>query len=264
MHQQTAVIKIGGSTVDSEGLLEGLAQGCQLLREKNIVPIIVHGGGKAIARELAKLNQKPVFVQGMRVTDQETMDIVTGVLCGLVNKKIVSALAQNGVSAIGISGADAGLFRAKKLLVHNQDIGQVGQIAKVDPQIISVLTDLGKTVVVAPVSLGVSDNKLYNVNADVAAAALAQALKADNLLFLSDVDGVFIEGALRTELRTTEIETYIESGEITAGMIPKLQSCMQCVEAGVKQVHICKWETPSTLINQILGTNRKGTVIHEH
>lgn len=269
---ETAVIKIGGSTVDTPGLLEEFAQSVERFRH-NHIPIIVHGGGKDIARQLDKLNKESVFVEGMRVTDAESVRVVQMVLSGDVNKRIVHELVQIGVPALGLSGIDGGLLGAAKLLVNGQDIGYVGEICVVRCEIIRALSDAGYIAVISPVSCGARVSRsggghtytgdIYNVNADSAAGEIAKAMKVGDLVFISDVPGVKIGGSVRKIIRISEIESLIASGEATGGMIPKLRSAAAAVEAGVTRVHICGWHGADTLLDEMNETTSQGTTIQK-
>lgn len=257
---KTVCIKIGGSTVDAEGLLRELGQSIKSLLP-DTSPIIVHGGGKDIARHLKQLNREFTFIEGMRVTDAEMVKVVQMVLSGDVNKKIVNALLMEGVDAAGFSGVDSALFTAAKLYIKGQDIGFVGSIEKVDAKLITLCHDAGLIPVISPISRG-TDGAIYNVNADLAASELAMALKADDLIFVSDVPGVIIDNNVRNDIHINEIEQLIESGHITGGMVPKLRSAADAVRRGVGRVHICGWNDNTTLQNELTGGNASGTVIH--
>jgi acetylglutamate kinase len=256
---RTVCIKIGGSTVDAEGLLFELGQSIKTL-VADAFPIIVHGGGKDIARQLELLNKEFTFIEGMRVTDAEMVKIVQMVLSGDVNKRIVNALLMQGVNAFGFSGVDSNLFEASKMLMKGQDIGFVGQINKVNTSIIDIFKANRIIPVISPISRDAS-GCIYNVNADLAASELAMAIKADDLVFVSDVPGVLIDKKVRSEIRTSEIEDLITAGHITGGMIPKLRSAADAVNRGVGRVHICGWKDSSTLRNELTTSTSVGTVI---
>jgi len=256
---KTICIKIGGSTVDAEGLLRELGASIHAL-PPDTFPIIVHGGGKDIARQLKLLNREFTFIEGMRVTDAEMVTVVQMVLSGDVNKRIVNALQVEGVRAFGFSGVDGSLFTASKMLVSGQDIGYVGDITKVDTSIIAMCKAAGLIPVISPVSRDAS-GCIYNVNADLAASELAMAIKADDLIFVSDVPGVLINGTVKKEIATSEIESLIEKGHITGGMVPKLRSAADAVCRGVGRVHICGWNDSATLVNELSRGDSSGTVI---
>ena len=256
---KTVCIKIGGSTVDAQGLLRELGQSIhQLLPES--FPIIVHGGGKDIARQLKLLNREFTFIEGMRVTDAEMVNIVQMVLSGDVNKRIVNALLSEGVQAAGFSGVDAALFTASKMLINGQDIGFVGKIDRVNPALIDLCSSAGLVPVISPISRD-DDGCIYNVNADLAAGELAMAIRSDDLIFVSDVPGVLIDGEVRKEIRISEIEPLIEQGHITGGMVPKLRSAADAVHRGVGRVHICGWYDSETLRNELTRGATSGTII---
>ncbi len=256
---KTVCIKIGGSTVDAEGLLQELGQSIHKLLP-TAFPVVVHGGGKDIARQLELLNKEFTFVEGMRVTDAEMVKIVQMVLSGDVNKRIVNALLLSGVRAFGFSGVDGNLFEASKMSMRGLDIGFVGKIESVNTSLINALRHNNLIPVISPISRD-QHGAIYNVNADLAASELAMALKADDLIFVSDVPGVLIDDVVRKEIRTSEIETLIEQGHITGGMIPKLRSAAEAVHRGVSRVHICGWENSETLINELSTSTSSGTVI---
>ncbi|MFW6245544.1 MAG: acetylglutamate kinase [Fibrobacterota bacterium] len=256
----TVVIKIGGSTVDAEGLLRELGQSIRMLTGEDF-PIVVHGGGKDIARQLDKMNKEFTFVEGMRVTDAEMVKIVQMVLSGDVNKRIVNALLTENVPAFGFSGLDGNLFTASKMLVKGRDIGFVGRIENVNSSVIDFSRKAGLVPVISPISRG-HDGAVYNVNADLAAGELAKALKADDLIFVSDVTGVMVDDTVRHEIRTSDIEELISAGHITGGMVPKLRSAAQAVQKGVKRVHICGWKDSTTLRNELTRGESAGTVIY--
>lgn len=255
----TICIKIGGSTVDTQGLLRELSQGIKTLPESSF-PLIVHGGGKDIARHLSLLKKEFTFVEGMRVTDREMVAIVQMVLSGDVNKRIVNTMLCEGINAFGFSGVDGNLFEASRMTINGHDIGFVGNINRVNTLIIEMCRGNNCVPVISPIS---RDNKgnVYNVNADLAASELAMAMKADDLIFISDVSGVCIEGKVRCEIRTCEIESLIEQGHITGGMIPKLRFAAEAVHRGVKRVHICGWKNKNTLHNELSTSTSSGTVI---
>jgi acetylglutamate kinase len=254
-----AIIKIGGSTIDAPNLLDEFAQSVKDICS-HYLPITVHGGGKDIARQLDALNKEFTFVEGMRVTDEETVKIVQMVLSGDVNKRIVSEMLLKKIPALGLSGVDGGLLTASKMLVNGQDIGFVGQIDHVNTEVIDLIFKAGYIPVISPVSRGM-DGSFYNVNADLAASEIAMALAAEDLVFISDVPGVKIGGEVRKIIRISEIEGLIDSGDVTGGMIPKLRSAADAVNRGVGRVHICGWNGPKTLWNELSEKKSTGTVI---
>ncbi|MFP4416848.1 MAG: acetylglutamate kinase [Chitinispirillaceae bacterium] len=261
MQPQTICIKIGGSTIDAPGLLDELGQAIKRLVGQGHKPMLVHGGGKDIARQLKLLNKEFTFVEGMRVTDAQTMQTVQMVLSGDVNKRIVNALLCEKVRALGISGVDGDLFNATRLLINNKDIGHVGTIEKVDDNLIRSLLACSLVPVISPVS---RDRKgdIYNVNADVAASELAVGMKVDHLIFISDVPGVKIDGEILHEIPTSKMEQLITAGQITGGMIPKIRSAAQAVSRGVGRVHIAGWHGSETLVSELSVDTAHGTVIY--
>lgn len=255
----TICIKIGGSTVDTNGLLKELGKSLYSL-PSDTFPVIIHGGGKDIANQLKLLNRDFSFVEGMRVTDEEMIRTVQMVLSGDVNKRIVNILQTEGVRAFGFSGVDASLFSATKMLINGQDIGFVGTISSVDTSIIDFFKNAGYIPVISPVSRD-ANGCIYNVNADLAASELAMALKADDLIFISDVPAVFINDTPVKTIHTDDIEKLIDQGHITGGMIPKLRSAAEAVYRGVTRVHICGWKDHTTLLHVLSGSDSSGTVI---
>jgi acetylglutamate kinase len=245
--------------VDTPGLLEEFAESVKGFFQ-SYLPIVVHGGGKDIARQLGKLNRESIFVEGMRVTDAESMRVVQMVLSGDVNKRIVLELMKKDAPALGLSGVDGGLLTAEKLLVNGQDIGFVGEICGVEGGIILAVFSAGYIPVVSPVSLG-ANGEIFNVNADSAASEVAKAMKAGDLIFISDVPGVKIGGSVRKVIRVSEIEGLIESGDVTGGMIPKLRGAAAAVESGVARVHICGWHGPKTLMEEVDERTAEGTTV---
>ncbi len=261
MQSQTICIKIGGSTIDAPGLLDELGNAIKRLIDLEHLPMLVHGGGKDIARQLKLLNKEFTFVEGMRVTDAQTMQTVQMVLSGDVNKRIVNALLCENVRALGISGVDGNLFSAKRLLINNQDIGHVGTIEKVDDSLVKFLLSCSLVPVISPVSRD-SKGDIYNVNADVAASELAVGMKVDHLIYISDVAGVSIDGEIMHEIKTSDVEKLITAGQITGGMIPKIRSAAEAVSRGVGRVHIAGWHGINTLVSEISPDTAHGTVIY--
>jgi acetylglutamate kinase len=258
---KTVCIKIGGATIDASSLLQELGQSIAQILPKAF-PIVIHGGGKDIGRMLERLDKEYRFVEGMRVTDPDMVAIVGMVLSGDVNKRIVNTLLMQGVTAVGLSGVDGNLFEAAKMLMRGIDIGLVGTITKVNPAVIEALRPHTIVPVVSPISRD-AKGTIYNVNADLAASELAMAIKADDLIFVSDVPGVMVDDVVVKEIRTGEIEKLIERGHVTGGMIPKLRSAKDAVHRGVKRVHICGWNDSTTLQQQLTKNVSTGTVIRQ-
>ncbi len=257
----TVCIKIGGSTIDAPGLLDELGQSVRQLLDAGHAPVIVHGGGKDIGRQLTLLDKEFTFVEGMRVTDAQTMKTVQMVLSGDVNKRIVNALLCEGAPAIGLSGVDGNLLEAAKILVNGQDIGHVGSIRAVNTAAVDMCGLNGFVSVISPVSRDARGD-IFNVNADVAAGELAIALKAGHLIFISDVPGVLIDGQTMHEIRTADVEALITAGHITGGMIPKIRSAAEAISRGVGRVHIAQWRDNRTLVSELDVSTSHGTVIY--
>ncbi len=234
------VLKIGGHQLDNAEFLEQLGAVVRELRREHKV-VIVHGGGKAIQSWQERLGITPRYVEGLRVTDKDSLDVAEAVLSGLVNKRLVALLMRAGVPAVGISGVDAGLIRVEKMWHPLGDLGRVGEIQQVHPEILHALLDAGLVPVVSPISLG-EDGFTYNVNADHVATAIATALHAERLYFVSDVPGVLIAGQPVRAISTLQAEQWIEEDIITGGMIPKVRSAVAAVDAGVPQAIITNLE----------------------
>lgn len=252
----TALVKIGGSTLDSPGLTTELASDLARLRSGGVV--LVHGGGKDISRALESLGQPSTFIDGLRVTDAQAVDTVETVLSAQVNKRLVRACLAEGLNAAGISGVDGPLLRARPY--GDGRLGFVGSVVKVDPTLITTLLAAGFLPVVSPISVG-EDGLPYNVNADHAAADIAIAMKADDLVFITDVPGVLVDGSPVPALRLSQVEDLIRDGQITGGMIPKVRSCVDAVRRGVGRVHILAWENDRTISEHLSGAKAHGTVI---
>ena len=253
------VVKMGGSTLDSENVLVEFAQAVALAADDNRIAV-VHGGGKDIGRQLERMGREFKFIDGLRVTDDETIDVVEMVLSGLVNKWITRALGKEGLKAAGVSGTDLGLFRAVKLESKSGDLGYVGSIEDVNTELVDILVDRGVVPVISPISIG-PGGRAYNVNADHAAQKLAEVWSADHLVYITDVPGIKVGGDVRGEIRTHEVDSLIESGEVTGGMIPKLRSCASAVANGVGRVHIVGWKGPRSIVDSLDRGAQWGTVV---
>lgn len=252
----TALVKIGGSTLDAPGLVDELAR--DLVRLGPGKAILVHGGGKDINRALERLGQVSTFIDGLRVTDAAAIDTVEMVLSGQVNKRLVRAiLAANG-RAVGISGVDGSLLCAEPY--GDGRLGFVGEVFDVHHGLLVTLLKHGFFPVVSPISIG-KDGMPYNVNADHAAADLAVAIPVDDLIFVTDVPGVLVEGLPVPTLTVSDVENLIAAGQITGGMVPKVRSCTQAVLRGVERVHILAWQGPMTISEHLAGKLTHGTVI---
>ncbi|MGM0442588.1 MAG: acetylglutamate kinase [Fibrobacterota bacterium] len=256
---RNVLIKIGGSTVNSEGFLEELARSLHEVKETHRITL-VHGGGKDIAAEFERLGRSFEFVEGLRVTDANTVDAVQRALSGGVNKRIVNVLETAGVPAVGISGVDGAMLEAERISAAGRDIGFVGRIHRVDGALPDILEDAGYVPVISPVSRD-REGALYNVNADDAAAEIAVARGVDDLIYISDVAGVRIGTETVSVLGVDDIERQIEAGEITGGMIPKLRSAADCRQRGVQRIHITGWYGEHTLRGELSAHDHRGTII---
>ncbi len=268
---KTFVIKYGGHAMVDENLQESFARDIALLKFIGINPVIVHGGGPQIGKVLERMGIESSFVQGMRVTDQDTMDVVEMVLVGKVNKNIVNLINQHGGNAVGLSGKDGRLLQAEKLLMYDTpkadrppeilDVGKVGRVAGINPEILRRLDEAGFIPVIAPV--GVDDaGETYNINADLVAGAMAAALKAEKLVLLTDVAGVCdLAGELLSSINRREIEALIADGTIKGGMLPKISCCLDALESGVGKTHIVDGRTPHCLLLEIFTPEGVGTEI---
>ena len=268
--QQTVVVKFGGHAMGDEALAKAFAQDVVYLKQSGVNPIVVHGGGPQIADLLKKLAIQSEFVHGLRVTDKPTVDVVEMVLAGAINKEIVSTINRQGGKAVGICGKDANLMIAKKIthmpdpesnIMKSVDIGYVGEPLEVNPHIVDVISRSDLIPVIAPV--GVSrEGETLNINADTFASALAARMKAKRLLLLTDVDGVLDRsGTLIEQLTIEEARELIRNGTITGGMIPKLDSCIEVVEAGVEAVVIINGRVPHAVLLELLTDHGAGTLV---
>jgi acetylglutamate kinase len=235
---RTIVIKYGGHAMTEEHLRTSFAVDVVLLKFIGLRPVIVHGGGPQIAATLARLGKESTFVDGLRVTDDETMEVVEMVLGGRINREIVELVQQGGGRSVGLTGSDGGLLRVRRRRVGGKDIGRVGEVVEVDPLVISAVADAGFIPVVAPIGVD-SDGVTHNINADEAAGAIARALGAEKLMLLTDVEGVKDrQGELMSQLTTEEARKHIAEGTIKEGMIPKVECCIDSLSGGVARTHI--------------------------
>lgn len=268
--EETVVIKFGGNAMGDEALADAFAQDIVYLKLSGINPVVVHGGGPQIGQMLKKLQIKSEFVQGLRVTDKPTVEIVEMVLAGAINKEIVSAINRQGGKAVGISGKDANLMRAKRIthlpdpesnLMKAVDIGYVGDPEEVNPYIVEMLSKSDLIPVIAPIAHD-RDGQTLNVNADTFASALASKLKAKRLLLLTDVAGVLDrDKQLISHLTVTEARRLIREGVITGGMIPKIEGCIEVVEAGVEGVAIIDGRVPHCVLLELFTPHGVGTLV---
>jgi len=267
----TVVVKYGGHAMGDPALAADFARDIVLIKQAGVNPIVVHGGGPQIGSLLKRLNIRSEFKGGLRVTDRETVEVVEMVLAGSVNKEIVTAINAQGGKAVGISGKDANLMRAKRIerrwrdpdsnIEEILDLGFVGEPASVDPHIVDVIIHSDLIPVIAPIGVG-PDGETLNINADTFAAALASAMKAKRLLLLTDVEGVLDkEGQLLKSLTTREALALIEDGTITGGMIPKIESCIAVVRSGVEAVVIINGKVPHAVLLELFTEHGAGTLI---
>lgn len=262
-NRKIIVIKYGGSAMVDEELKRNVIQDVVLLKLVGFKPIIVHGGGKEISRWVGKVGMEPKFVNGLRVTDGDTMEVAEMVL-NKVNKELVTMIQSLGVNAVGISGKDGGLLNVEKKLSKGEDIGFVGNIKNVNPKVLYDLLDNDFLPVVCPVGMD-DDFNTYNINADDAACAIAEALNAEKLAFLTDIEGVYKDPkdpeSLISELHVQEARDLIINGNVGGGMIPKLQGCIDAIENGVSRVHIMDGRIPHCLLLEIFTNKGIGTAI---
>ena len=267
-HGKTMVIKYGGNAMTDPALQQDFAEDVVLLKLVGMNPVVVHGGGPQIEAALKRLGKEGRFIQGMRVTDAETMEVVEWVLAGEVQQDIVGLINQAGGKAVGLTGRDGGLIRARKLkmLDHKDpsvehDVGQVGEIVAVDSSVVKALQDDAFIPVVSPIGFG-EDNESYNINADVVASRLASELRAEKLLLLTNIPGVLDkQGKLLTELTAARIDALIDDGTISGGMLPKLAGAIDAAKAGVNAVHVVDGRVPHAMLLEILTDQAYGTMI---
>ena len=265
-HGKTIVVKFGGNAMTDDALKAGFARDVALLKLVGMNPVVVHGGGPQIEQMLARLGKKGEFIQGMRVTDRETMDVVEMVLGGHVNKEVVELINQAGGKAVGLTGQDGVFIRAKKMVLVSKDnghvdLGQVGEIESIDPAIISTLEQGGFIPVVAPIGTG-ADGTTYNINSDLVAGKLAEILRAEKLVVLTNTPGVLDKnGKLLTGLTPRRIDDLVAKGVISGGMLPKIGSALDAARNGVKSVHIIDGRVPHALLLEVMTDQGVGTLI---
>ena len=270
-HGKTMVIKYGGNAMTDPALQADFAEDVVLLKLVGMNPVVVHGGGPQIEAALGRLGKKGEFIQGMRVTDAETMEVVEWVLAGEVQQDIVGLINQAGGKAVGLTGRDGGLIRAQKLkLLDNQDssvehdVGQVGDIVAIDPSVVKALQDDAFIPVVSPIGFG-ENNESYNINADVVASKLAEVLKAEKLMLLTNIKGVLDkQGNLLTDLTARRIDELVADGTISGGMLPKIAGALDAAKSGVNAVHIVDGRVPHAMLLEILTDQAYGTMIRSH
>ncbi len=267
-HGKTIVIKYGGNAMVEDNLKQGFARDVVLLKLVGMNPVIIHGGGPQIDQMLKRVGKEGEFIQGMRVTDAETMDVVEMVLGGSVNKDIVNLINRQGGKAVGLTGKDGAFIRAKKMLVKNREkigewisIGQVGEIESVDPSLIALLDSQDFIPVIAPIGVG-EDGESYNINADLVAGKLAEILRAEKLILLTNTPGVLDKnGKLLTGLSAQRVDELFADGTISGGMLPKIGSALDAVKKGVKSCHIIDGRVEHALLLEILTDQGVGTLI---
>ncbi len=267
-HGKTIVVKFGGNAMVDEKLKQCFARDVVLLKLVGMNVVVVHGGGPQIENTLTLVGKKGEFTQGMRVTDAETMEIVEMVLGGQVNKDVVNLINQAGGKAVGLTGKDSGMVRAKKLLLHNRDnyedlidIGMVGDITAIDPSLISHLQAGAFIPVIAPIGVG-ENGETYNINADVVAGKIAEVLKAEKLALLTNTPGVLDkDGKVVTDVTPAQIDAMVADGTLFGGMLPKIHSALDAARNGVKSVHILDGRVEHALLLEILTSHGFGTMI---
>jgi acetylglutamate kinase len=270
-HGKTMVIKYGGNAMTDPELQADFAEDVVLLKLVGMNPVVVHGGGPQIEQALNRLGKKGEFIQGMRVTDDETMEVVEWVLAGQVQQDIVGLINQAGGKAVGLTGRDGGMIRAQKLKLvdsndpsKHHDVGQVGDIVAIDPSVVIALQDDQFIPVISPIGFG-EDNESYNINADVVAGKLATVLRAETLLLLTNTRGVLDKsGTLLTDLTAREIDELFADGTISGGMLPKISGALDAARSGVNSVHIIDGRVPHSLLLEILTEQAYGTMIRSH
>ena len=270
-HGKTIVIKYGGNAMTDPALQQDFAEDVVLLKLVGMNPVVVHGGGPQIDEALARVGKKGTFVQGMRVTDEETMEVVEWVLAGQVQQDIVGLINAAGGKAVGLTGRDGGLIRARKMRMPDKDnpaiehdIGLVGEISAIDPSLVKALQDDQFIPVISPIGFGEA-NESYNINADLVASKLATVLKAEKLMLLTNTPGVLDKaGKLLTDLSAREIDALFADGTISGGMLPKISGALDAAKSGVNAVHIIDGRVPHAMLLEVLTDQAYGTMIRSH
>ena len=271
LNGKTIVIKYGGNAMTEEHLKQGFARDIVLLKQVGVNPVVVHGGGPQIGSLLKKIGKESEFIEGMRVTDKETMDVVEMVLGGLVNKDIVTMINQHGGHAVGLTGKDGGLIRAKKLNITRKsaetdvpeiiDLGHVGEVSSIDPSVVRMLDDDNFIPVIAPIGMG-EDGASYNINADLVAGKMATVLNAEKLLLLTNTVGILNKNEeLLTGLNAKQVDDYIADGTIYGGMLPKVNCALDAVKSGVKTAHIIDGRVEHAVLLELLTDEGVGTLM---
>lgn len=270
-HGKTIVIKYGGNAMTENRLKEGFARDVILLKLVGMNPVVVHGGGPQIDDALKKVGKAGTFIQGMRVTDEETMEVVEWVLGGEVQQDIVMLINHFGGQAVGLTGKDGGLIHARKMMIPNRekvgemlDLGFVGEIESINPAVVKALQDDAFIPVISPIGFG-QDGQAYNINADLVAGKMAEILKAEKLVMMTNIPGVMDKsGNLLTDLTAKEIEALFADGTISGGMLPKISSALDAAKSGVNSVHIIDGRIEHSLLLEILTEQAFGTMIRSH
>lgn len=258
---KTFVVKYGGNAMGDDDMIDSFARDIVLMKAVGMNPVVVHGGGPQIGKHLEKLGKKSEFIDGMRVTDAETMDVVEMMLGGLVNKAVVNAINQQGGRAVGLTGKDGGLIRAKKMTVPGGDIGQVGEVEAIDPRVVDHLEAGGFIPVIAPVGVG-AQGEAYNINADLVAGKLASVLKAEKLMLLTNVSGLMDkQGKVLTGLTVAQVNALIADGTIYGGMLPKIACALDAVQSGVKSSVIIDGRLDHAVLLELFTNEGIGTLI---
>lgn len=270
---KTIVVKFGGHAMINEELKEAVAIDCVLMKFVGMHPVIVHGGGPEISNMLDRLGKKSTFINGLRITDAETMEVVEMVLVGKINKLIVNAISRNGGKALGFSGKDGQLIEAKPQKITSKncngkmvkyDLGFVGEVQRINPELLKSVMQQGYIPVIAPIGVG-DDSQSYNINADYVAGEIAKALGAEKMMVLTDVRGILREkdneDSLISEVKIGEVPELIEQGIIEGGMIPKIQCCVQAILGGVKKAHIIDGRVPHSPLLEVLSKRGIGTMV---
>lgn len=260
---KTVVVKYGGNAMNDISVMHTILQDIAALKIIGVNPVLVHGGGPEINKMLSRLNIKPQFMNGLRVTDQDTMEVVQMILCGKVNKNIAAELSTLGVKAIGLCGKDSNLIETDKI---DKNLGYVGKIIKINSKLIQVLIDEGFVPVIATIGVDWQGNS-YNINADTAAAEIALAVGSEKLLMLTDTDGIykdeFDSSTLISHIKSNELEDMIATGKLSGGMIPKAKSCIEAIEHGVKDVQIINGTTPHSILLELFTDSGVGTMVEK-
>ena len=270
-HGKTIVVKYGGNAMTDERLKHGFARDVILLKLVGMNPVVVHGGGPQIENALKKIGKQGIFVQGHRVTDEETMEVVEWVLGGEVQQDIVMLINHYGGQAVGLTGKDGGLIRARRMKMPDKqnpgqflDIGFVGEIEAINPAVVKALQDDAFIPIISPIGFG-ADGQAYNINADVVAGKIAEILHAEKLIMMTNIAGVQDkEGNLVTDLSAREIDEMFEDGTISGGMLPKISSALDAAKAGVNAVHIIDGRIEHSLLLEVLSEKAFGTMIRSH